>query len=253
MSTITKEFTKEQLIEKLQHRISVASGFPESEKAQMDLELARIALASLEAEPVAYIFKHPAGRLFWALTDESNKGQSDVMPVYTAPPAPANAEPVAWLWSHRKHPSEVTLVRPEDDERAEGAHWSGWSCQALYAEPPAPVSVPDNSSITQHFDTIALEAAREIICDVNRHHEFLGGEVQLLSRIQCRIDDACCAAMLQGADGNSPVIPDGWVMVPVEPTMEMLDEFDSIIDYGAEDSKEAWSRLIAAAPQQEMK
>jgi CHASE3 domain sensor protein len=38
-------------------------------------------------------------------------------------------------------------------------------------------------------------------------------------------------------------------MVPVEPTMEMLDEFDSIIDYGAEDSKEAWSRLIAAAPQ----
>ncbi|EJA4738229.1 TPA: hypothetical protein ACF26T_001354 [Escherichia coli] len=100
-------------------------------------ELARIALASLEAEPVAYIFKHPAGRLFWALTDESNKGQSDVMPVYTAPPAPVtiNAEPVAWLWSHRKHPSEVTLVRPEDDERADGAHWSGWSCQALYAAP----------------------------------------------------------------------------------------------------------------------
>lgn len=38
-----------------------------------------------EAAPVAYIFKHPAGRLFWSLTDESNKGQSDVMPVYAAP------------------------------------------------------------------------------------------------------------------------------------------------------------------------
>jgi hypothetical protein len=38
-----------------------------------------------EAAPVAYIFKHPAGRLFWSLTDESNKGQSDVMPVYSAP------------------------------------------------------------------------------------------------------------------------------------------------------------------------
>lgn len=62
---------------------------------------------------------------------------------------------------------------------------------------------------------------------------------------------ACRAAMLQGADGNSPVIPDGWVMVPVHPTMEMLDEFDSIIDYGAEDSKEAWARLMAAATQQE--
>ena len=49
------EITREQLIEKLQHRISVASGFPESEKAQMDLELARIALASLEAEAVCVI------------------------------------------------------------------------------------------------------------------------------------------------------------------------------------------------------
>ncbi|MCR5947648.1 hypothetical protein D6T91_17330 [Salmonella enterica subsp. houtenae] len=50
-------------------------------------ELARIALASLDAEPVAYIFKHPAGELFWALTDKSNKGQNDVIPVYAVPPA----------------------------------------------------------------------------------------------------------------------------------------------------------------------
>lgn len=52
------------------------------------MELARIALTSLEAEPVAYIFKHPAGKLFWALTDESNKEQADVIPVYAAPPVP---------------------------------------------------------------------------------------------------------------------------------------------------------------------
>lgn len=50
--------------------------------------------------------------------------------------------------------------------------------------------------------------------------------------------------------GNSPVIPDGYVMVPVEPTKEILDEFDSIIDYGAEDSEDAWRRLLAAAPQE---
>ncbi|HAK6968975.1 TPA: molecular chaperone DnaJ, partial [Salmonella enterica] len=51
------------------------------------MELARIALVSLDAEPVAYIFKHPAGELFWALTDKSNKGQNDVIPVYAVPPA----------------------------------------------------------------------------------------------------------------------------------------------------------------------
>ena len=56
------------------------------------------------------------------------------------------------------------------------------------------------SAITPHFDTIALETATEIMCDVNRRNEFLGGDVQLLSRIQCRIDDACRAAMLQGAE-----------------------------------------------------
>ncbi|EGO3579214.1 DUF551 domain-containing protein [Escherichia coli] len=65
-------------------------------------ELARIALASLEAEPVAYIFKHPAGKLFWALTDESNKEQADVIPVYAAAPAsvvPDNAsEPLAYAY-----------------------------------------------------------------------------------------------------------------------------------------------------------
>lgn len=38
------------------------------------------------AEPIAYIFKHPVGKLFWTLTDESNKDHADVMPVYAAPP-----------------------------------------------------------------------------------------------------------------------------------------------------------------------
>ncbi|MCV2510189.1 hypothetical protein RKT74_13490 [Leclercia pneumoniae] len=68
-----------------------------------------------------------------------------------------------------------------------------------------------------------------------------------------RKGNACRAAMLQGAAGNSPAIPNGYALVPVEPTMAMLDEFDSIIDHGAEDSKDAWSRLLAAAPQQEVK
>ncbi|PLO06834.1 hypothetical protein CWN46_21005 [Klebsiella pneumoniae] len=47
-----------------------------------------------------------------------------------------------------------------------------------------------------------------------------------------------------------PRVPDGYVMVPVKPTREIIDEFDSIIDYGAEDSEDAWRRLLAAAPQE---
>lgn len=48
----------------------------------------------------------------------------------------------------------------------------------------------------------------------------------------------------------APVVPDGYVMVPKGPTREILDEFDSIIDYGAEDSVDAWRRLLASAPQE---
>lgn len=49
---------------------------------------------------------------------------------------------------------------------------------------------------------------------------------------------------------NSPAIPDGYVLVPKEARKEILDEFDSIIDYGAEDSVDAWHRLLAAATQE---
>lgn len=93
MSTITKEFTKEQLIEKLQHRISVASGFPESEKAQMDLELARIALASLEAEAYGYVHKaayETAGSCGLSNDHEAYRDSSTHIAVYTAPPAPVS-------------------------------------------------------------------------------------------------------------------------------------------------------------------
>ncbi|EKJ4630031.1 DUF551 domain-containing protein [Escherichia coli] len=85
MTTMNREEQKQVLIDTANHIIHRDNTSPYSENLR---ELARIALASLEAEPVAYIFKHPAGKLFWALTDESNKDQSDVIPVYAAPPVP---------------------------------------------------------------------------------------------------------------------------------------------------------------------
>lgn len=160
-------------------------------------------------------------------------------------------------------------------------------------EQPAPV-VQDNRVITQHFDTIALETAREILCDVNRRHEFLGGEVQLLSRVQCRIDEACRAAMLQEPQksagesnncrnsenvqvlqgelrcstkaapaldsspktaesrcGNSPVIPADYVMVPREPTKEMIDAgWLHFMGTKNPSSKGTYKAMLAAAPQE---
>ena len=150
MSTITKEWLQQKIADMEAARDEIPFGLDEDDSNT--LAAMKLALASLEAEAVAFvmaddlkdssIISTPAYR---DLGEAMERTVGDMVALYTAPPAPVtiNAEPVAWLWSHRKHPSEVTLVRPEDDERAEGAHWSGWSCQALYAAPPAPVSVPD--------------------------------------------------------------------------------------------------------------
>ena len=117
-------------------------------------ELARIALASLEAEAVGEVVLgefddsgcHPDARVVCIAAD----GQAD--------------------WENFKNGTR------------------------LYTAPPAPVSVP------------------------------AGYRLQPISEY-----DAMCAAMLQGAEPvttayklNSPAIPDGWVLVPVEPTAEML-------------------------------
>lgn len=79
--------TDKELIKEIKERIGSLDVRDNIERRAYE-----IALASLEADPVAYIFKHPAGKLFWALTDESNKEQSDVIPVYAAPPVPVVPE-----------------------------------------------------------------------------------------------------------------------------------------------------------------
>ncbi len=75
----------------------------------------------------------------------------------------------------------------------------------LYAAPPAPVSVP-----------VALNRLRSIVADpraLPRRKEWISGQQYsyvLLENVEAMVDDACRAAMLQGADGtltNEGTIP----------------------------------------------
>ena len=138
-------------------------------------ELARIALASLEAEAVCVI-------------DQSNLD-------YLKSGSDADVWPAS-----RTEMGDVLLYR---------------------SAPPAPVSVPAAMEMDDDFDS-AFE-----------HGKAVGW-------------NACRAAMLQGADGNSPVIPDGWVLVPEEPTHEMLEAGDE--QFGTYD---VYRRMIEAAPKLE--
>lgn len=189
MSTITKEWLQKAISQHENMRDEIPFGLDEEDSNT--LAALRIALASLEAEAVAWMWERDGKRdVDMDNPDEgiNRIGAKKAMdagwkcnPLYTAPPAPANSEPVAWLWSNRKHPSEVSLVRPEDDERAEGAHWSGWSCQALYAAPPTPVSLP----------------TFEKWCELNEQKP-----VGWVRDAMKEAYDGCRAAMLHGADGT---------------------------------------------------
>lgn len=132
------EFTKEQLIEKLKRRISVASGFPESEKAQMDLELARIALASLEAEVVGYVDAEYAELLksghIESCSVYAEQGEGGIT-LYTAPPAPLE---IADL--HRKAAIHDALCEKYKVESlTDFVAWQSNHIAELEAAPPAPV------------------------------------------------------------------------------------------------------------------
>ncbi|EFH5658680.1 DUF551 domain-containing protein [Escherichia coli] len=128
MTTITKE----RLLTIKQWRETYGPGCNVVLPAEEAEELARIALTSLEAEPIAYIFKHPAGKLFWALTDESNKDQSDVIPVYAAPPVPVVPE---------EKPMPNPLKMYAVDAVAAIAEVRGWnSCRAAMLHGAEPVS-----------------------------------------------------------------------------------------------------------------
>lgn len=90
MNTITREFTKEQLIEWARERKSQAEDFPGVENAEKDLVLAEIALASLTAKPIGAF--HIANQQVDGTTDYIKDGEwpidNGVIEVYDALPAP---------------------------------------------------------------------------------------------------------------------------------------------------------------------
>lgn len=168
--------TDKELIKEIKERISSLDVRDNIERRAYE-----IALASLEADPVAYIFKHPAGKLFWALTDESNKEQPDVIPVYAAAPAsvvPDNAsEPLAYAYK------ELTpeIMRNQAAESNRGNEWTG------NPDIDNAIIMLDRIDTLENCDDDRIEAVK---------------------------------AVLRRLAGNSPVTPDGWVMVPKRLTAE---------------------------------
>ena len=185
MTTITKE----RLLTIRQWRETYGPGSNVVLPAEEAEELARIALASLEVEPVAYIFKHPAGKLFWALTDESNKEQPDVIPVYAAPPVPVVPAALPENDDEDGHdidyldPSEVyALGRTAGWNACRAAMLQGKSEQPQNAQQNIPENIPGGNSPVTPDGWIScserIPAQDDWVLIYSKHGEYMAGQVQ---------------------------------------------------------------------------
>lgn len=141
--------TDKELIKELRERIGSLDVRDNIERRAYE-----IALESLEAEPVAYIFKHPAGKLFWALTDESNKEQPDVIPVYADSPAPVVPDEI----DVNDVPRAVTYFKTHRDCYADG--WN--ACRAAMLQSG---NFRENKNSSTNYPVIpseVLSAIREV-------------------------------------------------------------------------------------------
>ena len=204
-------FTNKELIKEIKERISSLEVRDNIERRAYE-----IALASLEADPVAYIFKHPAGKLFWALTDESNKEQADVIPVYAAAPAsvvPDNAsEPLAYAYKEltpeimRNHLAvfERYGIAPND---------SSTTIQALRIAldgiERSDAMLHDAEPVSQTYKLPPLssnevnDAAWKLRNMLTEHGPLNGRQFNNLK--------GCFYEALKVAMRNYPVTPDGWI------------------------------------------
>lgn len=259
MTTITSKFTKERLIDwavvAVAERGRDLKDAPESVEAAANLKLAEIALAALTAEPVRYLNKFSGTCV--TLEQQSNAADDVAVyiPLYAAPPASVTgiyddvlniigllennewAEHCTSTVLGSLLESEITRlvskeqsvpVVPEEiepDSNNTYDYVDGWSaCRAAMLQGGEPVSQTYELPQTQleqvadlyemqfddgrtcAFHTDGAKAAQWLLaCDGNKVQEYV--------RIE-RYQEAVI--------GNSPIIPDGYALVPVEPTRQMM-------------------------------
>ncbi|HEI8759222.1 TPA: DUF551 domain-containing protein [Klebsiella oxytoca] len=136
--------------------------------------------------------------------------------------AALDSEPVAWTWQHLDQ-WHVT----NDEERARDLAWDGVKVEPLYRHAQQPV-VPDEKPVPNPLKMYAVDAVAAIA--------------------EVRGWNACRAAILQA--GNSPVIPDGYVMVPKEMTDEIGEAIAMQANCCGGIALDIYDAMLAAAPQE---
>lgn len=253
--------TDKELIKEIKERIGSLDVRDNIERRAYE-----IALASLEADPVAYIFKHPAGKLFWALTDESNKDQSDVIPVYAAPPVPV--VPAALPENDDEDGHDIDYLEPSEVYSL--GRTAGWNaCRAAMLHGTEPVSQTYNLPELIEGMEVSIDVST---CDADLGNRYFGTVTEALE-----LDTAKNGYILLVQDaepnfdvnGNYQATPDSWISCSERmpdkliPVMVMYEDgemwsamwngnrWDDGTEYPDPHSVTHW-REMPAAPQQEV-
>ena len=239
MSTITKEWLLKTIAELEEERDATPGAV--NEDAAMALAAMKLALASLEAEPVAWLLSGGGAKNNVSF-DSGNAYAAqlrEVTPLYTAPPAPVSV------------PAAMEIDDDFDSafEHGKAVGWNAYRAAMLQAEPVSNSDELPLDYLQGHKD--GLEWAAQL---AEANHPQTGDwlyddQIDLARAIRKGPD----MPTVQG--GNSPVIPDGWVMVPVELTPDMRAAWDSApyTDDDDNDMQAAYRAMIAVAPQWKVK
>ncbi len=194
MTTMNREEQKQVLIDTANHIINRDNTSPYSENLR---ELARIALASLEAEPVGAF--HIAEQQVDGTTDYLKDGEwpidNGIIEVYAAPPAPVSV------------PAAMEIDDDFDSafEHGKAVGWNAYRAAMLQAEPVSNSDELPLDYLQGHKD--GLEWAAQL---AEANHPQTGDwlyddQIDLARAIRKGPD----MPTVQG--GSSPVTPDGWI------------------------------------------
>ncbi|AGN89474.1 hypothetical protein Eta_0028 [Serratia phage Eta] len=154
------------------------------------------------------------------------------------------AQPAMWVMSDDLTDEKI-ISTPAYPNRVEAEERMIGELTPLYTAPPAP-AVPGIDELRLTFE----RSERESDDGFNLHKYGIGYADEAT---QARWESwlSCRAAMLaQPVSGgytlNSPVIPDGWKPVPVEPTKEMIN---AALAAGCASIRSAYREMLAAAPE----
>ncbi|HGA3353611.1 TPA: hypothetical protein ACIR6N_001967 [Enterobacter hormaechei] len=280
MSTITKERLRERAREKVKGlELAVTQTAFADSRAELEeeLELARIALASLEAEPVCVIDQAnldylksgsdadvwPASRIEMGdvLLNRAAMLQGADGTLTNEGTIPVTQfKPVADLYgltSPTGGETSFTFDAVEARDFIDG----GWSCQeyvelgrfqeAMLQNGNSPAQ--SDCCPEQNYIAPAQDGNSPVIPDGLRLALSNAGIAapesdEMLAATYEKHIQALVTWVKDRKPFKSAVIPDGWVLVPEEPTHEMLEAGDE--QFGTYD---VYRRMITAAPQQEVK